>query len=83
MILSKEFTDSREKVLKKLKDADINYRIITGGNILKHDVAKYFDKEVTKRENADYAHDNGFFIGNAPIDLTKEIDYLFETLREI
>jgi CDP-6-deoxy-D-xylo-4-hexulose-3-dehydrase len=32
-----------KKVLRKLKDAGIEHRIITGGNILQHDAIKYYD----------------------------------------
>lgn len=71
----------REPVLEKLKSAGIGYRIITGGCFLKHDVIKYFDYEVHSRENADFAHDNGFFVGNAPFDLRKEIDQLHAILK--
>jgi CDP-6-deoxy-D-xylo-4-hexulose-3-dehydrase len=73
----------REQVFAKLKEAKIGYRIITGGNFLEHDVIKYFDYEVTKSHNASYAHNNGFFVGNSPIDMTKEIDLLHETLKDL
>lgn len=73
----------RKEVFKVLNDAEIGYRIITGGNFLEHDVIKYFDYEVTKSTNASYAHNNGFFVGNAPKDMTKEIDILVEALSKI
>ena len=49
-----------KKVLQKIKDANIEHRIITGGNILRNDVVKYYDYVVTKSVNADIAHYNGF-----------------------
>lgn len=73
----------REDVFKRLRDAKIGYRIITGGNFLEHDVIKYFDYEVTKSDNASYAHNNGFFVGNAPKDMTKEIDILYKALHDL
>ena len=73
----------REEVFKVLQKAEIGYRIITGGNFLEHDVIKYFDYEVTKSDNASYAHNNGIFVGNSPTDMTKEIDLLVEALKEI
>lgn len=73
----------RLKVFEALKKADIGYRIITGGNFLEHDVIKYYDYTVTKSENASYAHNYGFFVGNSPQDMTKEIDLLVETLKDI
>ncbi len=81
MIIHPKSKLDRETVFKALKDAEIGYRIITGGNFLEHDVIKYFDYEVTKSTNATYAHNNGFFVGNAPYDLTKEIDLLYEALK--
>ena len=83
MIVKPGQTLTREKVLTALKKADIEYRIITGGNFLRHDVIKYFDYSVTKSSNADLAHDNGFFIGNHPIDLKDQIDLLYKILQGI
>ncbi|MBS3909175.1 MAG: DegT/DnrJ/EryC1/StrS family aminotransferase [Actinobacteria bacterium] len=83
MIVNPESNIVRDKVLQKLKDANIEYRIITGGNILRHDVIEYYDYTVTKSTNADTAHYNGFFIGNHPHDVRDKIDYLYETLKDL
>jgi len=83
MIINPETKTDRTKVLKKLKDAGIEYRIITGGNILRHDVIKYYDYTLTKSNNADIAHYNGFFVGNHPYDIRNKIDYLHETLKSL
>jgi hypothetical protein len=34
-------------------------------------------------KNADIAHDRGFFVGNGPVDIEKEIKLLHETLKQI
>lgn len=83
MIVNPELKIDRKRVLQKLKDADIEYRIITGGNILRHDVIKYYDYTVTKSTNADIAHYNGLFVGNHPYDIRDKIDYLYDTLKNI
>ena len=83
MIINPESNVDRNRVLKKLKDANIEYRIITGGNMLRHDVIKYYDYSVTKSSNADIAHYNGFFVGNHPYDIRVKIDYLYKTLKDI
>jgi CDP-6-deoxy-D-xylo-4-hexulose-3-dehydrase len=72
----------RNKVFAALKDADIGYRIITGGNFLRHDVIKHYDYEVVGGgvPNADMAHDHGFFVGNHPFDVTEQITRLHEVL---
>lgn len=83
MIVNPTVSTDRKKVLQKLRDANIEHRIITGGNILRHDVIKYYDYTVTKSTNADIAHYNGFFVGNHPYDIRDKIDYLYKTLKSI
>jgi CDP-6-deoxy-D-xylo-4-hexulose-3-dehydrase len=81
IILNPDRRIDRGKVMAALKKADIGYRIITGGNFLRHDVIKYFDHDrVGEIRNADIAHDRGFFVGNHPHDLTPQIERLREVL---
>jgi CDP-6-deoxy-D-xylo-4-hexulose-3-dehydrase len=71
----------RERVFSSLRDADIGYRMITGGNILRHDVIRHYDfEEVNEVVNADSAHDYGFFVGNHPKDLSSQIETLWQVL---
>lgn len=83
MIINPQWKVDRKNVLRRLKDAGIEHRIITGGNILRHDVIKYYDYSVTKSTNADLAHYNGFFVGNCPYDIRDKIDYLHKTLKDV
>lgn len=81
VILNPKFAIDRRKVLAALKDAEIGYRIITGGNFLRHDVVKYFDYEcVGEIYNANIAHDHGFFVGNHSQDLTPQIERFRQVL---
>jgi len=81
IILNPDLRIDRAKVMAALKQADIGYRIITGGNFLRHDVIRYFDYErVGEIKNADIAHDRGFFVGNHPQDLAPQIARLREVL---
>jgi CDP-6-deoxy-D-xylo-4-hexulose-3-dehydrase len=75
----------RNRVFGALKDADIGYRIITGGNFLRHDVLRFYDYEVVGGAvpNADIAHDHGFFVGNHPFDLSPQITRLREVLDAV
>jgi CDP-6-deoxy-D-xylo-4-hexulose-3-dehydrase len=42
---------------------------------------KYFDYEVHQElKNADYLHENGFFVGNSQINLKKEITILYKII---
>jgi len=83
MIVNPESGLARPDVLSRLREAGIGHRIITGGNILRHDVARYYDYSVTRTTNADIAHYNGFFVGNHPRDIRDRIDYLHETLADL
>jgi len=81
IILSPELDIERAQVFDALKEADIGYRMITGGNFLRHDVIKYADYDtVGDMVNADIAHDRGFFVGNHPYDLSEQIDRLHSVL---
>ena len=82
VILNPAHALDRHKVFTALKQADIGYRIITGGNFLRHDVVKFYDYDVVGGgvPNADIAHDHGFFVGNHPFDLTAQITRLREVL---
>jgi len=81
IILNPEHNIDRGLVFSSLRDADIGFRIITGGCFLRHDVARYYDYEtVGDLKNAFIAHDFGFFVGNHPQDLTPQIQKLYEIL---
>jgi len=72
----------RNKALDALKAAGIGYRIITGGNILRHDVVRHYDYETVGNgcPNADIAHDRGFFLGNHPYDIRDKIERAYGIL---
>ena len=79
IILNPKYNLDRKRIMAALKEADIGYRIITGGNFLRHDVIKYCDYEcVGDMINANIAHDHGFFVGNHPYDLTQELECCYE-----
>lgn len=81
IVLNPAIDCDRAKVAAELKRADIGYRMITGGCILRHDVINHFNYTVAGEiTNAFIAHDRGFFVGNAPIDLKPQIDRLREVL---
>lgn len=83
VILNPKLRIDRRKVMTALKDADIGYRIITGGCFLRHDVIRYFDYDtVGEIRNANIAHDRGFFVGNHPRDLRPQLERLRAVLDE-
>jgi CDP-6-deoxy-D-xylo-4-hexulose-3-dehydrase len=83
IILNPDLDIDRVKVMELMKNNDVQYRIITGGCFLRHDVIRYFDYDtVGEIVNANVAHDRGFFVGNHPKDYRKEIDHLRKVLDQ-
>jgi CDP-6-deoxy-D-xylo-4-hexulose-3-dehydrase len=81
VILNPQLDMDRREVMRAMRDADIGYRIITGGCFLRHDVIKYFDYDtVGEIVNANIAHDRGFFVGNHPRDITPQIERFHQVL---
>ena len=81
VILNPKYGIDRARVMQALKDADIGYRIITGGNFLRHDVIKHFDYDcVGEIVHANTAHDRGFFVGNHPHDISPQIEKFHEVM---
>lgn len=72
----------RKEVVEKLQKNKIDCRPIVSGNFTKNKVMKFFDYEIHKElKNADYLHENGFFIGNSQRCLKMEINYLNKVMR--
>ncbi|MDA0998519.1 MAG: DegT/DnrJ/EryC1/StrS family aminotransferase [Proteobacteria bacterium] len=83
IVLNPNLRIDRKRVFEALAAADIGYRIITGGCILRHDVMKFYDYEtVGEIANAMVAHDSGFFVGNHPHDLTPQLMKLRDVLDQ-
>ncbi|MFC3228843.1 DegT/DnrJ/EryC1/StrS family aminotransferase [Marinibaculum pumilum] len=81
LVLRDPSTD-RGAVMAALKEADIAYRIVTGGCFIRHPAIRFFDHSVVgDLPHANEVHDRGFFVGNLPRDLTAQIDRLDETIR--
>lgn len=73
---------NRREVVARLKENNIDCRPIVTGNFTRNDVMKYFDYEIhDELKKADYLHDNGLFVGNSQVDLSKEIEFLREVLN--
>jgi CDP-6-deoxy-D-xylo-4-hexulose-3-dehydrase len=81
IVLNPNYSIDRPLIVKALRDAGIEFRIITGGCFLRHDVIRYFDYEtVGKIINANIIHDHGFFVGNHPVDIRPQIEKLWKVL---
>lgn len=81
IVLNPSYSSDRSRVIKALRENGIEFRMITGGCFLRHDVIRYFDYEtVGDIINANIAHDYGFFVGNHPVDIRLQIEKLWEVL---
>jgi CDP-4-dehydro-6-deoxyglucose reductase, E1 len=84
LIFRPQFRYLKNKVFKALKKNKIEFRLITGGSFFKHPVKKYFKySKFNGSKNVDYVHENGFFIGNHPKNLKKELTFFKNTLKEL
>ncbi|MCF6764283.1 DegT/DnrJ/EryC1/StrS family aminotransferase [Thiotrichales bacterium 19S3-7] len=74
----------RKTVINALTRHKIDSRPIVAGNFTKNEVMKYFDYEIHGQlKNADYIHENGFFVGNHQLNLKEEINYLYNVLTNL
>lgn len=81
LILINKLEGKREQIINKLTSNGIEVRPIVAGNFTKNPVIKYMDYEISgKLINADYIHENGFFVGNHSVDIVDEIQYLHREL---
>lgn len=75
---------NKQKIYKELNKNKIAYRLITGGCFTAHPYRKYFNYNVYNNlNNALKAHKDGFFIGNAGQDLTRQIVSFYQILKNI
>ena len=83
-VFKKKFRYLKNSVYKLLKKNNIEFRLITGGCYLKHPVSKMTKYSIYNNlKNANYIHDNGFFVGNHPRPLKNEINFLNNVFKKI
>ena len=82
LIIRPDSDRQRKDVINKLRENNVECRPIVTGNFTRNEVMKYFDYQIHQTlENADYLHDNGFFVGNGHCLLDGNIRYLFNLLK--
>jgi len=83
LIIKPDSSLKRKDVISKLQENKIDCRPIVTGNFTRNEVMKYFDYEIhQKLVNADYLHENGFFVGNSQINLKKEITIFYKIISQ-
>jgi CDP-6-deoxy-D-xylo-4-hexulose-3-dehydrase len=81
IVLNPHLPLDRARILGALKTAGIEFRIVTGGCFLRHDVIRSYNYDTAGPiVHANTIHDRGFFVGNHPYDLTPQLLRLREVL---
>jgi CDP-6-deoxy-D-xylo-4-hexulose-3-dehydrase len=83
MILKPDADLDRDRVMDALRNGGVEFRMITGGCFPHHAAVKFFDYDIVGNlDNAQTAHERGFFVGNHPYDLGPQLRRLREVLDE-
>ena len=83
LILCGQLKNKRKKIVNKLIKNNIELRPTMTGNFLNNPVMKFLDfKAKGSFQNSQNIDKNGFFVGNYPKDLTKELNFLFKKIEE-
>ena len=81
ILLPDNMKGKREEFIKTLTKNNIEVRPIVAGNFARQKALKYLDYSISgELKNADYIHENGFFVGNHSVEMKEQIDNLLEVL---
>mgnify|MGYP005632024731 FL=1 len=84
ILLEDRLAGHRDIVIQSLESQGVESRPIVAGNFMKNPVIKYLNiLSQNDYDNADYIHENGFFIGNDIRDLKENIDLVHETIKSV
>ncbi len=84
LILKEDNTKKRDRIVQKLIENGIETRPIVTGNFARQPVFPRLNASISGQlTNADYIHDNGFFVGNHSREMKEEIMWLEEVLSRI
>ncbi|WP_024460068.1 DegT/DnrJ/EryC1/StrS aminotransferase family protein [Marinimicrobium sp. LS-A18] len=85
LVINKNAPFDRKSLVKALQSNDIECRPIVTGNFLKNtEVLQFFDYTVAgDLDAAEYIDKNGLFVGNHQVDLSKEIQHLYDTVQSL
>ena len=84
LVLRENAPVSREILVQRFTEKNIDVRPIVAGNFVKNEVIKWFDYEIHgELTNAKAVDANGLFIGNHHYGLTDEFAWLAQTLRSV
>ena len=83
-ILPEEKKGKRNAYIEALNAADIEVRPIVAGNFARQKALQFLDYSISgELKNADYIHENGFFVGNHSIEMSENINLLIDVLKSV
>lgn len=84
IILPEEIKGRRDVFTDALREAEIEVRPVVAGNFARQMALKFLDYSVSgELKNADYIHENGFFVGNHSIEMEDNINLLIDVLKSV
>ena len=84
IVLEGHLEGKRDQIIKILTENKVETRPIVAGNFMKNPVIKYINYiDNYDYENADYIHNNGFFIGNDITDLKNNLNNVYNLIKGI
>jgi len=84
IILPERIAGQRDKYTDALRANEIEVRPIVAGNFARQKALKYLDYSISGNlRNAEYIHDNGFFVGNHSIEMSDSIRLLIDVLKSV
>ena len=84
IVLKNELENKRDQIVKRLTENGIEVRPIVAGNFTRNKVIEFMDYEISgELMNADYVHENGFFVGNHSKLIDGSLRFIISLLNEI
>lgn len=84
IILPEEKKGKRNAYIEALNAADIEVRPVVAGNFARQKALQFLDYSISgELKNADYIHENGFFVGNHSIEMSENINLLIDVLKSV
>ncbi|NLM16714.1 MAG: DegT/DnrJ/EryC1/StrS family aminotransferase [Candidatus Riflebacteria bacterium] len=84
VILPERIKGKRDAFTDALRANKIEVRPIVAGNFAKQKALGFLDYSISgDLTNADYIHDNGFFVGNHSVEMEDNINLLIDVLKSV
>lgn len=83
VVLDGGMAGKRDRVVKRLVSAGVEVRPVVAGNFTRNKVIDYLDYSIHgDLDDADFIHENGFFVGNHSREDSRGIDYVVGVLEK-